>query len=72
MASQQGPHASGGTEMPPRRIPPSPLPSEPYWQALPGSRALLHAIAEEPWDDTLRLILADWLEDHGESCERSV
>jgi uncharacterized protein (TIGR02996 family) len=53
--------------MPPRRTPPSPLPAEPYWQSLPGSRALLHAIAEEPWDDGLRLILADWLEDHGES-----
>src|SRR4051794_9153561 len=52
--------------MRPHRTPPSPLPAEPYWQALPGSRALLHAIAEEPSDDTLRLILADWLEDHGE------
>ena len=49
--------------MRPHRTPPSPLPAEPYWQALPGSRALLHAIAEEPSDDTLRLILADWLEE---------
>src|SRR5437870_8567401 len=53
--------------MPPRRTPPSPLPAEPYWQTLPGSRALLHAIAEEPTDEGLRLILADWLDDHGES-----
>jgi uncharacterized protein (TIGR02996 family) len=53
--------------MPRRRIPPSPLPCEPYWQALPGSGGLLHAIAEEPSDEGLRLILADWLEDHGES-----
>src|SRR5262245_5295612 len=52
--------------MRPHRTPPSPLPAEPYWQALPGSFALLQAIAEEPSDDTLRLILADWLEDHGE------
>jgi uncharacterized protein (TIGR02996 family) len=52
--------------MPPRRTPPSPLPVEPYWQSLPGSRALLHAIAEEPWHEGLRLILADWLDDHGE------
>jgi uncharacterized protein (TIGR02996 family) len=43
-----------------------PLASEPYWEGLPGSRALLHAIAEEPHDQGLRLILADWLDDHGE------
>jgi uncharacterized protein (TIGR02996 family) len=51
----------------PRRTPPSPLPAEPYWQGLPGSRGLLHTVAEEPWDEGLRLILADWLDDHGET-----
>ena len=29
--------------MRPHRTPPSLLPAEPYWQALPGSRALLQA-----------------------------
>ncbi len=43
-----------------------PLACEPYFRRLRGSEGLLQAIAEEPWDDGLRLILADWLEDHGQ------
>ena len=35
----------------------------PMAEALP----LLHAIREQPEDDLLRLILADWLEDHGDA-----
>ena len=49
-----------------RRTPPNPLPAEPYWDTVPGSRGFLQSIAEEPEDDGLRLVFADWLEDHGQ------
>jgi uncharacterized protein (TIGR02996 family) len=55
--------------MRPRRTPPSPLPVEPYWQGLPNNRELmllLQGIATEPWGEDHRLVLADWLDDHGE------
>jgi uncharacterized protein (TIGR02996 family) len=39
---------------------------EPYFRALPGCEGLLRAIAAEPDDDTHRLVLADWLDEHGE------
>src|SRR5262245_15109658 len=32
----------------------------------PESRDLLAAIAAEPLDDAVRLVLADWLEEHGD------
>jgi uncharacterized protein (TIGR02996 family) len=53
------------TTPPPRRIPPDPLPIEPYFQNIPGSEAFLRAIAEEPLEDAHRLAFADWLEDAG-------
>src|SRR5262249_10670779 len=40
---------------------------EPYVRALPGSEASLRPVAAEPDDDTHRLVLADWLEEHGEA-----
>jgi uncharacterized protein (TIGR02996 family) len=30
-------------------------------------RALFQAVCEQPWDDTLRLVYADWLEEHGQA-----
>ncbi|MFO0879081.1 MAG: TIGR02996 domain-containing protein [Gemmataceae bacterium] len=51
----------------PRRTPPNPLPTEPYWKRVPDSQGLLYAIAEEPDDLSIRLILADLLEEHGET-----
>ena len=50
-----------------RRTPPQPLPMEPFFRSLPGCHGILQAIAEEPDDDLHRLILADWLDDHGYS-----
>jgi uncharacterized protein (TIGR02996 family) len=29
-------------------------------------RALFRAVCEQPWDDTVRLVYADWLEEHGQ------
>jgi uncharacterized protein (TIGR02996 family) len=49
-----------------------PLACEPYFRRLRGGEALLHAIVEEPWDDDLRLILADWLEEHGQQARAEV
>src|SRR4051794_25968727 len=40
---------------------------EPYFSALPGCEGILRAIADEPDDDTHRLVLADWLEEHSEA-----
>ncbi len=51
--------------MPPRRKAPVPLPVEPYFQRIRGSRGFLHAIAEEPDDLASRLIFADWLDEQG-------
>jgi uncharacterized protein (TIGR02996 family) len=45
--------------MPPRKTSTSPLPTE--------LLALLRACKEEPDDDGPRLVLADWLEDHGQT-----
>ena len=53
--------------MPSRRTPPSPLPVEPYFRGIRGSRGFLHAIAEDPDDLALRLIFADWLDEQGHS-----
>jgi len=50
-----------------RRVPPEPLPVEPWFRSRPGVEGFLRAIAEEPWDETHRLILADWLEEQGET-----
>jgi uncharacterized protein (TIGR02996 family) len=52
---------------PMRRQPPSPLPIEPYFQALPGCEPFLQTIAEEPDEDLHRLVFADWLEEHGQA-----
>jgi uncharacterized protein (TIGR02996 family) len=49
----------------PRRVVPSPLPIEPWLASFPGVEGFLQAAAEEPWEDAHRLILADWLADHG-------
>ncbi len=46
-----------------RPPPPRPLPPPPD---LPELRALCEAVVEQPDDVELRLILADWLEEHGE------
>ncbi len=46
-----------------RRI--DPVPVEPWFQHFPGVEGFLRAVAEEPWDETHRLILADWLEEQG-------
>src|SRR5262245_45176271 len=51
----------------PSRVVDWPLACELYWDRLPGSRELLQAIAEEPGDRALRLVLADFLEEHGEA-----
>jgi uncharacterized protein (TIGR02996 family) len=48
-----------------RRIPPQPLPIEPFFRRLRGCEGFLQAIAEEPHDDLHRLVLADWLDEHG-------
>ncbi|MFQ3592728.1 MAG: TIGR02996 domain-containing protein [Gemmataceae bacterium] len=50
-----------------RRIPPQPLPLEPFFRRLPGSHGFLQAIAEEPDEDLHRLVLADWLDEQGHS-----
>src|SRR5262249_6792109 len=50
---------------PPRPVR-QPLPIDPWFARLPGGHGLLLALAREPWDDLLRLALADWLEEHGE------
>jgi uncharacterized protein (TIGR02996 family) len=63
-AGGQGRSAGSGPAR--RRVVSWSLAVEPYWEALPGSRTLLQAIAEEPWDEGLRLMLADWLYDQGE------
>src|SRR3954452_9086932 len=34
----------------------------------PALRSLLAAAKAEPHDDSPRLVLADWLDDHGEAC----
>jgi uncharacterized protein (TIGR02996 family) len=49
----------------PKRTAPNPLPVEPWLRQFPGVEGFLRAIAEEPWDDTHRLILADWLDERG-------
>jgi uncharacterized protein (TIGR02996 family) len=49
----------------PKRIPPDPLPVEPWLRQFPSVEGFLRAIAEEPWDDVHRLIFADWLDEHG-------
>jgi uncharacterized protein (TIGR02996 family) len=38
---------------------------------MPGCHGLLHAISEEPWDDLPRLVLADWLDEHGDEAARA-
>jgi uncharacterized protein (TIGR02996 family) len=50
-----------------RRAVPDPLPVEPYFRGLPGSEAFLRAIAEEPLEDSHRLVFADWLDEHGQA-----
>jgi uncharacterized protein (TIGR02996 family) len=40
-------------------------PVEPFFRKLPGSLPLLQQVAEAPDDPTPRLLLADWLEQHG-------
>lgn len=45
------------------RYVPRPLLAETYLARTPGTRGFLEAIAEEPWNDGLRLILADYLEE---------
>jgi uncharacterized protein (TIGR02996 family) len=49
----------------PKRVAPDPLPIEPWLRQFPGVEGFLRAIAEEPWDDAHRLILADWLDERG-------
>jgi uncharacterized protein (TIGR02996 family) len=44
---------------------PTPFPLEPLFRGLRGSEPFLQDIAESPHDDTIRLIFADWLADHG-------
>jgi uncharacterized protein (TIGR02996 family) len=51
---------------PPSRVP-SPFPLEPFFRGLPGCEPFLQEIAERPWDDAIRLIFADWLEDRGKA-----
>jgi uncharacterized protein (TIGR02996 family) len=48
-----------------KRKVPDPLPVEPWLRQFPGVEGFLRAIAEEPWDDAHRLILADWLDERG-------
>jgi uncharacterized protein (TIGR02996 family) len=55
------------TRAPYRRAVPDPLPVEPYFRGLPGSEAFLRAIAEEPLEDSHRLVFADWLDEHGQA-----
>jgi uncharacterized protein (TIGR02996 family) len=50
-----------------RRAVPDPLPVEPYFRDLPGSEAFLRAIAEEPLEDSHRLVFADWLDEQGQA-----
>jgi uncharacterized protein (TIGR02996 family) len=52
------------SQAPPSRLP-TPFPLEPFFRALRGCEPFLHEIAERPWDDAVRLIFADWLEDQG-------
>src|SRR5687768_2412619 len=49
------------------RLPPEPFVVEPYFRRFPQCLPLLRDIAAEPWEDRLRFILADWLEDQGEA-----
>jgi uncharacterized protein (TIGR02996 family) len=51
----------------PPRLVPEPFVVEAYFRRFPRCEGLLRDIAAEPWEDRLRLILADWLEDHGEA-----
>lgn len=51
----------------PRRVVPTPYPVEPWFRRFPGVEGFLEAAGHEPWEDAHRLILADWLEDHGET-----
>jgi uncharacterized protein (TIGR02996 family) len=51
----------------PIRAVPDPLPVEPWLRQFAGVEGFLRAIAEEPWDDAHRLILADWLDERGAS-----
>lgn len=55
----------------PSLLPPSPLPVEPFLARYPGCAPLLYAVAERPWDDAPRLVLADWLEEHGDGPARA-
>jgi uncharacterized protein (TIGR02996 family) len=57
--------ASPGSR-PPRKVR-EPFPIDPWFRKRPGCHHLLLALAEEPWDELVRLALADWLEEHGEN-----
>jgi uncharacterized protein (TIGR02996 family) len=64
------PRTDGPRQRPARPVP-APLPVEPFLARYRGCEPLLHAIAERPWDDAPRLVLCDWLEEHGDGPARA-
>lgn len=51
---------------PPRPVPDG-LPTEPSLRDVPGCEGMLRAISAEPWEPLHRLVLADWLEEQGQT-----